>query len=62
MFAAIIEAIMEILKAIPYFDKWFSKSEIDQEASGKQAVDKEHDSNAETKRPSDDFWKDHGGA
>lgn len=60
MISAIIEAIVQALKAIPYFDKWFSKSELDKENQGKHDVDKEHDANEKTKRPSDDFWRHTG--
>ena len=59
VFQTIINLILEIFKKIPYFDKWLSKTELQKEEEAKQKVDKEHDQNSETGRPSGDFWKDH---
>lgn len=61
MISSIVDLIVQILKSIPFFDKWFTKTELEKENEKKQQVDKEQDSNQNTKRPSDDFWKNHGG-
>lgn len=62
MVTTILEIVNNLLKSIPIFTKWFTKTEIDKENSGKQAVDKEGEANASAGRPSEDFWKDHPGA
>lgn len=38
MIEAIIAAVTAIFKAIPYFDKWFSKSSIEKEEKAKDEV------------------------
>ncbi len=61
MIEGIIAAIVALLQAIPIFNKWFTKSDIENENQKKEQIEKEHQDNAEKKRPSGEFWKDHGG-
>lgn len=51
MFAAILEAIVAALKALPLFDKWFTKAPIEQEEKDKADVRAEMDKFRETGRP-----------
>jgi hypothetical protein len=49
--AAILEAILALLKAIPYFDKWFSKSPAEKVADAKDKSREEIDEFKKTGRP-----------
>lgn len=53
----VVALIVALLKAIPYFDRWFDKPEIERENTERQDVDIEHEENVKRKRPSDDFWR-----
>lgn len=58
MIGAILEFLTDLLKAIPFFDKWFTKSTVEKIQDEKRKVDEEHDKNVKAGRPSGDFWKD----
>ncbi len=57
--ASILDILVGILKAIPFFDKWFTKTPLEKEKEEKKKVDQEHEENKKRGRPSDDFWKSH---
>ena len=51
MWAAIFEGITALLKAIPYFNRWFTKTPTQKEEEAKQQLREEMDHFRETGRP-----------
>lgn len=51
MIKAILEIVVGVLAAIPYFDKWFSKTPTQKVEEGKEDVRRETDEFRRTGRP-----------
>jgi hypothetical protein len=50
--AAIFEFLVGLVKAVPYIDKWFSKTPTEKVEEGREDVRKETDHMRDTGRPS----------
>jgi hypothetical protein len=48
---ALLEAIVSLIKAIPIFDKWFTKTPTQKIEDGKQAIDHEEHAVKDGGRP-----------
>lgn len=51
MWAAIIEIISGLIKAIPIFDRWFTKTTVEKQKEAQEDIDKEMDKIKNEGRP-----------